>query len=83
MEARVDDRPVVWGFFATRWVQAADGYSAGRDGLAQVWKELYVRAVVLNSEAAPPELSIEDVSEVSEMPSAPPGFVWFPEDEEP
>jgi hypothetical protein len=82
VETIVDGSRSVLGFIATRWVQADDRDSAQRRGLADVRKEMKARRVVLNSDAAPPELTVEDVSEASELPATQPGFVWYPEGED-
>ncbi len=82
VETLVDNSFTVLGFVATRWLRASDREAAEREGLALVWKELHARRAVLNSEGAPPELSLEEVTEASEMPTTQPGFVWYPEDEE-
>jgi hypothetical protein len=36
---------------------------------------------VLNADASPPELVLEEICEASEMPAVQPGFAWYPEDE--
>ena len=82
VETLVDDSLALLGFVATRWLRATGREAAERDGLALVWKELHARRAVLNSDGAPPELALEEISEASEMPATQPGFVWFPEDGE-
>lgn len=82
IETVFDDAPSVMGFIVTRWVQAESPGAAAREAVAVITRELYARGPILNSDDGPLDLSIEDVSEATEAPSAPPGFVWYPEDEE-
>jgi hypothetical protein len=82
VETLVDESFAVWGFVATRWLRASGREAAEREGLALVWKELHARRSVLNSDAAPPELALEEISEANVMPAVQPGFVCYPEDHE-
>ena len=77
-----DDAPSVRGFFVTRWVHAESPGAAAREAVAVTTRELYARGPVLNAGDEPLDLLIEDVSEATEAPSTPPGFVWYPEDGE-
>jgi hypothetical protein len=82
VETLVDDSFAVLGFVATRWLRASGREAAEREGLALVWNELHARRSILNSEDAPPELVLDEISEANEMPAVQPGFAWYPEDEQ-
>jgi hypothetical protein len=82
VETLVDDSVAVLGFVAMRWVRASGREAAEREGLALVRNELYARRSILNSDGAPPELVIEEVSEAHEMPAIQPGFAWYPDNEQ-
>ena len=83
VETLIDDSVAVLGFVATRWLRASDPEAAEREGFALVRRELLARGSVLNSDASPPELTLEEICEASEMPTVQPGFAWYPEDEQP
>ena len=78
----LDHKRAVLGFIATRWVHAHDRDAAAREGLARVWTELNGRRLLEDPDASLPELTLEEVSEADEIPTVPPGFVWYPDGED-
>ena len=79
IETVVDNARSMMGFYATRWVNAESPAAAAKEGVAVITRELYAGRPILNADDEPLELIVEGVSEATEAPATPPGFVWYPE----
>jgi hypothetical protein len=74
-------RPRKLGFFTTRLVEAADSESAEIRAINAARLELASLQVVLNDSTDPPTIEVDEMWEVEEFDSEPPGegFTYYPE----
>jgi hypothetical protein len=73
--------PQRFGFYVTRFVDAADSERAAEQALALVRNEPKLIMTALNSPYDPPAFRVEEVECLSpdeDAPSTPPGFAFFP-----
>jgi hypothetical protein len=80
---RLEGDPGKFGFFTTRFVDAADEAAAATRGLSAVWDEVLGKVELLNAAGDDPRIGVERVERIEpyNRPENDPGFAWFPEDE--
>jgi hypothetical protein len=80
---RIEGHSGKFGFYVTRFVDAADIVDARTRSLQELRNEIAEKAILLNEKSDAPELVVERIEEIdpSERPDADPGFVWFRKEE--